>query len=900
MKTNMRDQSSPKSRLALAVVSACAAAAMAGCSGTDAPRKVPPAPPAPGTPQQSAYLEPARPQLSFSAAKNWMNDPNGLVYYDGEYHLFYQYNPNGSQWGDMSWGHAVSTDLVRWTELPLALPVEKNDKGEVVQLIFSGSAVVDANDTSGLGRPGKPAMVAVYTSVYPQARTLANGKRVEAGTQAQSLAYSTDRGRSWTRYAGNPVIALPPGPYLDQFREFRDPKVFWHEPEKKWVMVTVIASLRKALLYSSKNLREWEYMSEFGPANAVGGAWECPDLFEMAVDGTNARKWVLTVSLNPGGVAGGSGSQYFTGQFDGRQFKADNIISTAPPAGTLFEGFEGASYAAAGWQVSGALGLAPGAGNAEGHGGVAAFEGKRLANTGIGGDAATGTLSSPVFKIEKKFINLLVGGGHHPHDPDAGDGALPAGLPLFAGADFEGPDGATYTATGWSAGGDLLKVPVATGAIGDQQPVPGFTGKRLANTYVGALLDKGGDAPKGTLSSPAFALSKPYINFLIGGGTHPWGGVAPTAVVLKVDGKVVRSATGKNEELLQWTNWDVREFAGQQAQIVIVDDNAEGWGHISADHFMAADQPALPPSRETSVKLLVDGKVVRSATGDNAESLAWNSWNVAAFLGRQAQIQIVDRNSGGWGHILVDHIVFSDQRKDSADWLDFGSDFYAAVTWNGVPDDKRIAIGWMSNWNYAGLAPNSPWRGAQAMAREWKLRTIDGVARLVQEPVQAMASLRTGVLHSAADVALAGAALPVAPIQSSAPRPLEIEAEFKAGTARSFGLKVHTGANGDETVVGYDAVAGELYVDRSRSGALLDASFGARHGAPLPLRSGLVKLRVVVDNASVTVFANDGEVVLTEQIFPGLASNGMALFSEGGTATVQQLKVWLLKSIWAP
>src|SRR5688500_10979187 len=205
------------------------------------------------------YREPFRPQFHFTPAKNWMNDPNGMVFYDGEYHLFYQYNPFGDKWGHMSWGHAVSRDLVHWEQLPVAIPEADGE------MVFSGSAVVDRENTTGFGTKRNPAMVAIYTAARP-------------GSQAQALAYSTDRGRTWTRYAGNPVVDVGSG-------EFRDPKVFWYAPERKWVMVVVKALEHRVQLYSSPDLKQWTHMSDFGPANAVGGAWECPDLFPLAVDG---------------------------------------------------------------------------------------------------------------------------------------------------------------------------------------------------------------------------------------------------------------------------------------------------------------------------------------------------------------------------------------------------------------------------------------------------------------------------------------------------------------------------------------------------------------------------------------------------------------------------------------
>ena len=259
-----------------------------------------------GAPAANAagYQELYRPQFHFTPAQNWMNDPNGLVYYKGEYHLFYQHNPFGNTWGHMSWGHAVSRDLVHWQHLPVAIPEEGDEA------IFSGSAVVDHKNTSGFGTRRNPPMVAIYTSARPD-------------DQNQSLAYSTDRGRTWTKYAGNPVLD-------DADREFRDPKVFWYEPEREWRMVAVKALQRKVAIYRSKDLKAWTHLSDFGPANAVGGAWECPDLFPLEVDGKRHKtKWVMLVSLNPGGIAGGSGMQYFVGDFDGTRFTADDAVLLA-------------------------------------------------------------------------------------------------------------------------------------------------------------------------------------------------------------------------------------------------------------------------------------------------------------------------------------------------------------------------------------------------------------------------------------------------------------------------------------------------------------------------------------------------------------------------------------------
>ncbi|KAA6452135.1 glycoside hydrolase family 32 protein [Bacillus swezeyi] len=267
----------------------------------------------------SYYNEEHRPAYHFTPEANWMNDPNGMVYYAGEYHLFYQYHPYGLQWGPMHWGHAVSKDLVRWEHLPVAL--SPDDKGT----IFSGSAVVDWNNTSGFQTGKEKPLVAIYT-------------QDREGVQAQSIAYSNDKGRTWTKYSGNPVI-----PNQGK-KDFRDPKVFWHEETKKWVMV--IAAGDRILIYTSSNLKEWTYASEFGQGHGSHeGVWECPDLFELSVDGNpNQKKWVLQVSVGNGAVSGGSGMQYFIGDFDGTAFKNEN-----PPEQVLWTDYGKDFYAAVTW-----------------------------------------------------------------------------------------------------------------------------------------------------------------------------------------------------------------------------------------------------------------------------------------------------------------------------------------------------------------------------------------------------------------------------------------------------------------------------------------------------------------------------------------------------------------------
>jgi fructan beta-fructosidase len=246
---------------------------------------------------QQVYHEPHRPQIHFSPKQKWTNDPNGMVYHNGIYHLFFQHYPDSTVWGPMHWGHATSKDLVHWQEQPIALYPDS------LGYIFSGSAIVDKNNTAGFG---KNAMVAIFTHHDPRGE-----KENRNDFQNQSIAYSNDDGKTWTKYAGNPVLKNP------GITDFRDPKVCWYEPQKKWIMT--LATKDRITFYSSPDLKGWTKESEFGKElGAHGGVWECPDLFTL--DDNGKKVWVLIVSINPGGPNGGSATQYFLGDFDGRQF----------------------------------------------------------------------------------------------------------------------------------------------------------------------------------------------------------------------------------------------------------------------------------------------------------------------------------------------------------------------------------------------------------------------------------------------------------------------------------------------------------------------------------------------------------------------------------------------------
>lgn len=264
-----------------------------------------------------ALNQPARPVYHFTPPSNWMNDPNGLVYYRGEYHLFYQYHPDSAIWGPMHWGHAVSPDLVNWQHLLIALSPDENG------YIFSGSAVIDWQNSAGFGRE---AMIAIFTH------------HGEGHRESQSLAYSLDKGRTWMKYSGNPVLRQP-----DATPDFRDPKVFWHTAGY-WTMS--LAAGNTILFYISPDLINWTLSGSFGEGEygSTGGVWETPDLFELPVDGGPETRWVLTVGVGNGGPAGGSGTQYFIGAFDGKTFTSENTKDTI-----LWADFGADYYAAQSW-----------------------------------------------------------------------------------------------------------------------------------------------------------------------------------------------------------------------------------------------------------------------------------------------------------------------------------------------------------------------------------------------------------------------------------------------------------------------------------------------------------------------------------------------------------------------
>ena len=668
-----------------------------------------PAAASPTAPHTDQAGERWRPQTHYTPQKNWMNDPNGLVYYDGEYHMFYQYNPEGSDWGNMSWGHAVSKDLVHWEELGVAIP-HTSQYG-----VFSGSAVIDTKNTSGLGSPDNPAMVAVWT------------RADVGGNQSQSLAYSTDKGRTWNLYNnGDPVLDIGSN-------EFRDPKVFWDQTSGRWTMVVSHATEHRVSFYSSPDLIHWTEQSSFGGEGITSAVWECPDFFPLPVDGsTKETKWVLVVTV-------ADSAQYFVGSWDGSTFTPEKI---------------------------------------------------------------------PHYTGEE-------------------------GTPL---ADFENG----YT--GWKSEGAAFGSGPATGDL------PGRQGMAYVDSF------GSGDADTGTLTSDEFTVSSSYINLRTAGGKHPYN----------------PQATGP-------------------------------WGHILLDEVRASDTKASPFADNTSVNLVVDGKVVASATGNNSGTLEWTSMDVTAYKGRKARLVIEDHNGNAedWGHLMVDQILQSDTKAfsgaDVVPRLDYGKDYYAAVTWDNVPNGKRYQVGWMSNWAYVRDLPTTTWRTAMSTVREMGLTRVDGTLRLTAQPVTALESLRTGqeLTRKDTDIPAGDTSLGQAAQGTS----LDISVDLSPGTSSFAGLKVLD--NGEQyTLIGYDAKAKQLVVDRTHSGVTdFSPKFPGRSTAPLsPDSKGQVHLRIIVDAHSVEVFAADGSPVITETVYPKENATNVSLHAEGGTAHLNSLSLWHLGS----
>jgi fructan beta-fructosidase len=478
----------------------------------------------------SLYSEKYRPHYHFSPPTNWTNDPNGLVFYKSEYHLFYQKNPLGNTWGHMSWGHAVSKDLLHWDHLPIAIAEYTDPVSGDSTMIFSGTVIVDDHNSSGLCQEGS-CLVAIYTSHVH--------KNNEGLLQHQSLAFSNDNGRTWERYKKNPILSV-------NRKDFRDPKVFWHEPTKSWTMALVIPDQYKVQFYKSVNLIDWKLSGEFGGIGDRAKIWECPDLYELQVESEpNRTRWVLSLSgshpVGPDFV----GMQYFVGQFDGLTFVADDL---------------------------------------------------------------------------------------------------------------------------------------------KQEPL----------------------------------------------------------------------------------------------------------------------------------------------------------------------------------------------------YVDYGKDFYAGIIFSSIPKEgPTVMIGWINNWAYGHLIPTDPWRGAMSIPRELALRRTGSGIRLIQRPLESIASLRQGE--------------PV-DVTRSMSKSIELMVEFDASQSDESGVKLFPGT-GDEITIGYDTRKKELFIDRSKVASTAGIKgFNSKDSGKLDV-SGTVKLRIFIDQSIVEVFANDGRVVLSEQIFPEAKELTLKSYSNNEKA-IFRMQAWEMKSVW--
>ena len=669
-------------------------------------------------------------------------------------------------------------------------------------------------------------------------------------------------------------------------------------------MTAVEAQDHKVVLYKSANLKDWTALSEFGPANATGGQWECPDMFPLAVDGDkNNIKWVMVVNVNPGGVAGGSAGQYFVGNFDGTTFTSETTKPVAAlPPGKVLAGFNDGTYN--GWTVNnepgnwknGPFGDAPASGAIAGQSPVSGFGATGLINSFNDGDWPLGSMQSPTFTVSDDYLNFLVGGGKHPRVSDKLDNAPPEGELKFNG--FEVPAGTTLADSGWTGTGDLTPnfQPATSG--GDF-----YIGAKRINTFETGTAP--GDDRQGTLTSPEFPITKNFMSMLVGGGNRSADSGQILAVQLLINGKVVRSLAGDNSGVLNWKGWDVSEFAGQNAQLRVVDQATGGWGHLTLDHVMLTDTASVPRSDEESVNLVVNGKVVRTATGNDSETLDWASWNVKEFVGQQAQIKVVDNNRFGWGHILADEFMASStaaaSRLQSYDWLDYGRDLYASVSFGNMPDNKRVMLGWMNNWDYANDIPTSPWRSAMALPREVNLTQTPDGPRLTQSAVKQVDKLDGKVSYKdnkGGPIATGAHQLPAA----ASGQVQQVDITFAPSTAKKSGITV-LGDGNSSTVIGYDATTGKMFVDRTKSGNIaFHPAFASIEYAPIALdKNGNITMRIYLDRSSVEVFAQNGLRTITDQVFPNAGADKMALFAEGGTAQLKSLTVTPLdKAMFLP
>ncbi|KHD36209.1 levanase [Clostridium acetobutylicum] len=775
----------------------------------------------------SAYRREAyRPQYHFTPDIGWMNDPNGMVYYHGVYHLFYQYNPYDTVWGPMHWGHAESKDMINWKQKPIALAPDANGD------IFSGSVVVDWNNSSGLFNKvsDHTGLIAFYTT-----------NSAVAGQQYQSMAYSTDDGSTWTKYnGGKPIIAQP-----ENMPNFRDPKVSWDNEHNKWVMV--LAAGNQTQFYSSNDLKNWTKTGEFGAEGQAShaGVWECPDLYQMTVSGQNIKKWVLSINLGSSvspdsPPAGGSGMMYVVGDFDGSKFIADPkfTVSNNIGASDIVKGY----YLLPGDTIK--VYDAQTGGNMLGTATVAASQSTATVNLAKDLGSGSGKTWLSITRNGKEGTRLESDYSSEVASTSTGTTAVAP-----SGEDITNPDFETGDLTGWTATGNEW----SNKNVVDNTTWGGGSGKYHCSGYTDPATGGAGDSGTGTLESTVFTLGgNGSINFLIAGGDLP-----KSAYVTLED------ATTR-KELTQF-----------------------------------------------------------NASGLSAATVRRVNWDASAYLGKKLRIKVVDNATGGWGHIDVDdfHVYNTVPYKPPVNqlpsypvnWIDYGPDFYAGVTWNDttpqtnattseygkyVPDGRRILLGWMSNWAYADRTPTTTWRSADSIPREEKLVATNDGYKITQQPIKELSSIRkkpTKVLTNTTITKGNTMSLGSEGIY-------EITSKFNINstTSSEFGINVKVGGN-QYTTIGYDKATSILFLNRHNSSSLnfLDYMPNKQEAPLKPDAKGNIKLQILVDKDSVEVFGSNDDnasVTITDQIFSDNLNNGIKLYSVGGSTKVNSLAITPLKS----
>ncbi|HET8849982.1 MAG TPA: GH32 C-terminal domain-containing protein, partial [Marinobacter sp.] len=710
----------------------------------------------------------------------------------------------------------------------------------------------------------------------------------------------------------------------------------------------------------------------YHPLGDPGGA----TVIKLVVNGVTER-WTTGVNMNQlfwrywdvSDLKGQSAQLVVEDQHSGGwgQIQIDHILfsdasaTTVQPGVQLIAGFDGPDYS--GWTKTGTAFDAKHASG--GWGPIPNYIGTGLAHSysPSTGDAATGTLTSADFTLDKPYLNLLVGGGNKPAGHPDGEARVYLVVNGTEVASATGADSATMAWHSWdlrdyqgqsahlvisdqsTAGWGQVQVdhviatdtPVVkapTGTLfedfetdlaqwtaegdashfrvsvnnrctdGEDLPESGVEGEYLLNSFYCGTDGTVGfkDSAVGTLTSQAFTVQNDYIHLKMGGGS------TMTAEVL-VDGQVVAEyQQPDNSWALTWGTIDVSQYRGQSAQLRFVDDNTGAWGFFLADQILFSDDAQTQQqatTAETAVNLKVNGEVVRSATGKNSGGLDWVAWDVADLIGQDAVIEIVDMSRDGWGHILVDDIRFTQQpaldAPGRADWVDWGKDFYAGITFFDYPGSAPAWLAWSNNWQYAGDIPTGTFRGAQSLVRTIGLTDTGSGLALTQQPVGINSQRLDSEPYRWPAAVMLNSESVAFNHQFEAGSLLDIELVLEPRGADEAGLNIQFNAEHRVEIV-YDREAQTLALDRTESGAVdFNDAFPGVHAAPVTLdEAGRLTVRLILDWSMLEVLAQNGQVALTDRLFPTL-DNPIRIdaFARNGDAVVHALKVRRLESIWA-